>query len=64
MSTSRHPLEAAEPALFWFSALVSAVCRGDFAHIDHAQRELERVGYVVRIVEPISSARGAQDAKA
>lgn len=39
----------------WFAALDDAVVRGDWRRASDAERELERLGYVVRSVRPMAS---------
>ncbi len=49
-------LEDAEPALFWFARLETARRESNPDLVARAERELERLGYVVRLIRPISAA--------
>lgn len=60
MSTPRSPVGARvsseDDALGWFAALQRAQRELDFELGVRAERALERLGYVVRVVRPIPSA--------
>ena len=61
MSKTRLSLEDVEPALFWFSRLETARRENDFALAVRAERELERLGFVIRLIKPIPSAGWRED---